>query len=445
MVKEANTYLLTSESVCESHPDRVADLISNRLLDQFLRFDPEAHCGIEVQCSRDLVVVAGEVSCKSHPDSVDVETTVRTVASLLGYNEPEYGFAAHTLKVINNLSEQSRDLYESAAHNSGNSAGDNGMMTGYATSLDGTANMMPLPITLAHAITRRLDECRRRVFIKGLFPDGKAQVTVRYNAETRKPISVATIVVCVAHHPDCDTDYLSKAVLEEVVKKVIPGYLLNEDTEYYFNPSGRFVEHGPAADCGTTGRKLAVDTYGGLVPIGGGNPGGKDATKVDKTGLFLARFIAKSIVYSNLAREAQVQIAYAIGRSEPVSINVNTFGTCLKPLTDEALAAIVKENMPLTPRQAIEMWSLNSPIYENLSVYGYLGRDKEEAPWEEPYYIETPYNPIYNSNRIEQIDGTGKPNPMGPEIPSDPSTDDFTKNLVIPEVEVSEDPTEKPN
>lgn len=378
-----NTYLMTSESVSKTHPDRVADAISNAILDQIICVDPNGHAGIEVQCSTGLVVVAGEVTFSGNPSDLDVETIVRATIHKLGYNTEDCKFSAQGVKILNNLTSQSKDLEESCNAGEGENAGDNGMMTGYATALDGTENLMPLPIDLSHRLMKRLDDLRENCTLKGLRPDGKVQVTVAYDVDTRKPVAIDTIVICQAHNENTTLDNLRNELLTKVIIPVVPEDLLTNNTKILLNPSGRFVERGPAADAGTTGRKLADDTYGGLAPIGGGNPGGKDPTKVDKTGLLLSRHIAKSLVASGLCDEVTVQLAYAIGKAEPVSVHVDTRGTARKGLTDTDLEQTVKEHIRMTPKAAIEKFQLKRPIWEKMSAYGYLGRDKEEAPWEE--------------------------------------------------------------
>lgn len=377
-----NRYLMTSESVSKTHPDRVADAISNAILDQALRIDPNAHVGVEVQCSTQLVVIAGEITLTGNAGDLDVETITRSVIHQLGYTTSDTKFSAQGVKILNNLTSQSKDLEESCNAGSGENAGDNGMMTGFATNLDGTDNLMPLPIDLSHKIMERLDHCRETGQLPGTLPDGKVQVTIAYDPDTRKPQEVTTIVVCQAHSSNITLDSLRDDILNKVVIPVTPENLLTNNTKLLLNPSGRFVERGPSADAGTTGRKLADDTYGGLVPLGGGNPGGKDPTKVDKTGLLLSRHIAKSLVASRLCDEVTVQLAYAIGKPEPVSIHVDTRGTVKDGKTDRELEELITKRVPLTPKSAIEKFGLKRPIWQRMSAYGYLGRDPEEAPWE---------------------------------------------------------------
>ncbi len=381
--------LITSESVTEGHPDKLADRISDAILDAMLAQDKEARVAAETLVTTGLVFVAGEITTKGY---VDIPGLVRKTVKDVGYTRAKYGFDGDTCAVLTAIDEQSPDIaggvnlsYEVRVEKSTDpkdkiGAGDQGLMFGYATTE--TEELMPLPITLAHGLTMRLAEARKKREIPYLRPDGKAQVTVVY--ENDRPLFVKTVVVSTQHSPEVDLETIREDVIEKVVKRAIPEEYLRPETEYLINPSGKFVLGGPHADTGLTGRKVIVDTYGGVVPHGGGAFSGKDPTKVDRSASYYARYMAKNIVAAGLAERALVELAYAIGKARPVSIRVETFGTGQLP--DDRLTAIAAEVFDPRPLAIIEELDLLRPIYTPTSAYGHFGR--EGFPWEETRRVE---------------------------------------------------------
>ena len=374
-------FLFTSESVTEGHPDKICDQISDAVLDAVLAKDPNARVACEVCTTTGIVFVMGEISTTAY---VDIEQTVRNTLKEIGYTSADYGFDANTCSVLVSLHAQSPDIamgVDKALENKLNAedskntgAGDQGMMFGFAC--NETEELMPLPISLAHKLTKRLAEVRKDNTMYYLRPDGKAQVTVEY--VDNKPVRVDTIVISAQHAANIEQDRILDDMLKYVVNEVVPAELLDEKTKYYINPTGRFVIGGPMGDSGLTGRKIIVDTYGGYAAHGGGAFSGKDPTKVDRSACYAARYIAKNIVASGIADKCEVQLAYAIGVANPVSINVNTFNT--GKIADEEICQMVKENFDLRPDAIIDAFKLRRPIYRKTAAYGHFGR--EDFPWE---------------------------------------------------------------
>ncbi len=362
--------LFTSESVTEGHPDKVADQISDAVLDAALVADPNSRVACETLVTTGLCLVAGEITTNSF---IDFQNVARETIAKIGYTDPSYGFDAKTCAVLSTIDEQSTDIAMGVDRDG---AGDQGMMFGYACRE--TDDLMPLPITLAHDLCLRLAEARRSNELSFLRPDGKAQVTVEYDGD--RPVSVPTVVVSTQHDPDVTLETLREALIETVVKKVIPTELLAKDAAFHINPTGRFVIGGPHGDAGLTGRKIIVDTYGGMGHHGGGAFSGKDPTKVDRSACYMARCVAKNIVAADLADRAEVQLAYAIGVADPVSIRVNTFGTGKLPETK--LVGLVRDSFPLTPQGIIKFLDLRRPIYRRTAAYGHFGRTEPEFTWE---------------------------------------------------------------
>ncbi len=363
--------LFTSESVTEGHPDKIADQISDAILDACLEQDPYSRVACETLTATGLVVIAGEITTQAY---VDFQSLVRGVVASIGYDNALYGFDSNTCAVISTINKQSGDI---AMGVDTGGAGDQGMMFGYAT--NETEELMPLPISLAHRLTRRLTDVRKGGKLPYLRPDGKSQVTVEYD-ERGLPARVDAVVISTQHSETVTTDQLRADVLKHVIQFVIPAHLLDENTKYHINPTGRFVIGGPMGDTGLTGRKIIVDTYGGMGRHGGGAFSGKDPTKVDRSAAYMARYIAKNIVAAGLASRCEVQLAYAIGVVEPVSVLVDTFGTGSLPPGE--LQELVRANFQLTPKGIIESLNLRRPIYRQTAAYGHFGRHEAEFTWE---------------------------------------------------------------
>ena len=368
--------ILTSESVTCGHPDKVCDQISDAILDAILAQDPEAHVACEVTAWTDNVNIMGEVTAAAHPD---YEAIARRVIRDIGYDKPGVGFDANSCRVSVNLHTQSPDIAQGVDHKAqeDTGAGDQGMMFGYACRE--TEDLMPLPITLAVRLAKRLEQVRRDGTLPWLLPDGKSQVSVEY--EDGKPVRIATVVISAQHSASVPTETLREAVRREVIDPVLPEELVDDETAYFINPTGRFVIGGPAGDSGLTGRKIIADTYGGAARHGGGAFSGKDPTKVDRTGAYMARYLAKNIVAAGLADRCEAQLAYAIGLADPVSVMVDTFGT--GKVSDEALAAWVTEHVDMRPGVMIRRFGLRSPIYHTVSCYGHFGENARSLPWEQ--------------------------------------------------------------
>jgi S-adenosylmethionine synthetase len=368
----ARAYLFTSESVTEGHPDKIADQISDGVLDALIGQDPESRVACEVLVTTGLAFVAGEISSKGY---VEIPRLVRQIIGEIGYDSAEFGFDSHTCAVITAIDDQSGDI--SMGVDKGG-AGDQGLMFGYACRE--TPELMPLPIMLAHKLTRRLAEVRRQQLLPYLRPDGKSQVTVEYEGD--RPVRIDTVVVSSQHHADVKHDRILAEVKEHVIKPVLPPELVDSKrpVKYYVNPTGQFVKGGPMADTGLTGRKIIADTYGGVGSHGGGAFSGKDPTKVDRSASYGARHIAKNLVAAGLCERCEIQIAYAIGEPEPVSVMVNTWGTGVLP--DAELTRRVREIWDLRPRELIRALDLRRPIYRRTAAYGHFGREEQGFTWE---------------------------------------------------------------
>jgi S-adenosylmethionine synthetase len=366
-----NRFLFTSESVTEGHPDKIADQISDAILDACFEQDPYSRVACETLTATGLVVIAGEITTKAY---VDFQTLVRGVVASIGYDNALYGFDSNTCAVISSINKQSGDI---AMGVDTGGAGDQGMMFGYAS--NETPELMPTPISLAHKLCRRLSTVRKNGTLPYLRPDGKSQVTVEYD-ENHKPVRVDAVVVSTQHAETIGNEELRADILKHVIQATIPAQLLDADTKYHINPTGRFVIGGPMGDTGLTGRKIIVDTYGGMGRHGGGAFSGKDPTKVDRSAAYMARHIAKNIVASGLADRCEVQLAYAIGVAEPVSVLVDSFGT--GKIADEKLQQLVRANFQLTPRGIIDSLKLRRPIYRKTAAYGHFGRDDSDFTWE---------------------------------------------------------------
>ena len=378
-------HLFTSESVTEGHPDKICDQISDAVLDAIMEKDPQGRVACETTCTTGQVLVMGEISTSCY---VEIPQIVRKVICDIGYDSADKGFDGNTCAVLTAIDGQSPDIAlgvdhslelkngEEDAYNL-NGAGDQGMMFGYAC--DETPELMPLPISLAHKLTRRLTEVRKNGTLPYLLPDGKSQVTVEYDDNDR-PVRVDTVVISSQHRADVSLDEIRRGIVEHVVRPVVPVELMDDDTIIYVNPTGRFVTGGPVGDSGLTGRKIIVDTYGGYARHGGGAFSGKDPTKVDRSAAYAARYVAKNIVAAGLARQCEIQLAYAIGVAKPVSVMLDTFGTGV--ISDDSLSEIVMEEFDLRPAAIIDMLDLRHPIYRQLAAYGHLGRTDIDLTWE---------------------------------------------------------------
>ena len=380
----ARHYLFTSESVTEGHPDNVCDQISDAVLDAILEQDPNGRVACETTACTGLIHVMGEITTSCY---VDIAHIAREVVRDIGYDRGKYGFDCDTCAVVTSIDEQSADIAmgvdkslenkEGTDSELSNGAGDQGMMFGYAC--DETPELMPLPLSLAQKLCKRMAEVRKSGQVPYMRPDGKSQVTVEYD-EHNRPVRVDTVVISTQHDPDVSLEQIRKDMIEQVAKAVIPADMLDENTKYYVNPTGRFVKGGPAADSGLTGRKIIVDTYGGSAPHGGGCFSGKDPTKVDRSAAYAARYVAKNIVAAGLARRCQVQLAYAIGVAQPVSVLVDTFGT--GTVGDDRLETAVRKVFDLRPTAIIRDLDLRKPIYRKLAAYGHMGREDLGVTWE---------------------------------------------------------------
>lgn len=363
--------LFTSESVTEGHPDKICDQISDAILDNILSQDPKARVACETTTTTGMVMVMGEITTTGY---VDVQNIVRETVREIGYDNAEYGFDCNTCAVLNSIHEQSPDI---AMGVDVEGAGDQGMMFGFAC--DETPELMPLPISLAHAMAKRLTYIRKSGMVNYLRPDGKTQVTVEYVDD--KPVRIDTVVISTQHSADVSLETIRKDLIELVIKQTAPAELLDDNTKIFINPTGRFVVGGPMGDSGLTGRKIIVDTYGGYSRHGGGAFSGKDPTKVDRSAAYAARYLAKNVVAAGLAKKCEVQIAYAIGVAEPVSVMVDTFGTGV--VCDEDISAKLRELVDLRPAAIIEKFELRRPIYKALAAYGHLGREELGVKWEQ--------------------------------------------------------------
>lgn len=370
-------YIFSSESVSEGHPDKVADQISDGVLDAILAQDPQARVACETLTSTGLIVISGEITTKAQINYIDV---ARDMVRRIGYNSSDIGFDYQTCAVLTALNRQSPDIAQGVDEGSGldldQGAGDQGLMFGYAC--DETDTLMPLPIHLAHRLVQRQSELRKDGRLSFLRPDAKSQVSVRY--VDGQAASIEAVVLSTQHHPEVSHQQLTEAVIEEIIKPVLPAHLLGPNTRYLVNPTGRFVIGGPMGDCGLTGRKIIVDTYGGAARHGGGAFSGKDPSKVDRSAAYAMRHVAKNIVAAGLARRCEVQVAYAIGVARPVSLMVNTFGT--GKLSDEKLAQLVQQHFDLRPKGIIQSLDLLRPIYSKTAAYGHFGREEPEFSWE---------------------------------------------------------------
>jgi S-adenosylmethionine synthetase len=366
-----NRFLFTSESVTEGHPDKIADQISDAILDACFAQDPYSRVACETLTATGLVVIAGEITTKAY---VDFQSLVRGVVASIGYDNALYGFDSNTCAVISTINKQSGDI---AMGVDTGGAGDQGMMFGYAS--NETPELMPTPISLAHKLCLKLTEVRKSGKLQYLRPDGKSQVTVEYD-ENHKPVRIDAVVISTQHAETVTTEELRADILKYVIQATLPADLLDADTKYHINPTGRFVIGGPMGDTGLTGRKIIVDTYGGMGRHGGGAFSGKDPTKVDRSAAYMARYIAKNIVAAGLADRCEVQLAYAIGVAEPVSVLVDTFGT--GKIERTKLEEIVRANFQLTPKGIIESLNLRRPIYRKTAAYGHFGRDEKDFTWE---------------------------------------------------------------
>lgn len=371
----SNSHLFTSESVSEGHPDKVADQISDAILDGIFQQDPKARVACETLINTGMVVLSGEITTEAW---VDMQEIVRNTVRNIGYTSSEMGFDADSCAVITSIDKQSPDIAmgvdEDSEHEQG--AGDQGLMFGFACTE--TDVLMPAPITYAHQLVKRQAEVRKNGTLSWLRPDAKSQVTFRY--EDGKPVAVDAVVLSTQHSPDISLDALREAVMDEIIKPILPENLLSKDTKYFINPTGKFVIGGPVGDCGLTGRKIIVDTYGGMARHGGGAFSGKDPSKVDRSAAYAGRYVAKNIVAAGLADKCEIQVSYAIGVAEPTSISIETFGT--GKIDDSRIEELVREHFDLKPKGLIQMLDLLRPIYGNTAAYGHFGRTEDNFTWE---------------------------------------------------------------
>lgn len=377
----ARSFLFTSESVTEGHPDKICDKISDALLDEFLRQDPNSRVAVETMTTTGIVVVAGEVTTKA---KFDIQDVVRKTIKEIGYDKPEYGFDADTCSVLVSIHAQSPDISQgvTATENKDQGAGDQGLMFGYA--VNETDELMPLPILLAHKLIRRLSEARKSKELAWVRPDGKSQVTVEY--EDGKPKKIETIVISTQHAPEISNEEIRQQIIDKVIKPVC-GKWWHDKIKIHVNPTGRFVIGGPPGDSGLTGRKIIVDTYGGAGRHGGGAFSGKDPSKVDRSACYMCRYIAKNIVAAGLAEKCEVQVAYAIGVAEPVSLMVNTFGT--SKISEEDIENLARKHFDMRPAAIISQLDLKRPIYKDTAAFGHFGRTDVDFPWEKTDKAET--------------------------------------------------------
>ena len=370
-----NYYLFTSESVSEGHPDKMADQISDAVLDSILKDDPESRVAVETMVKTGMAIIAGEVRTNTY---VDLEDVVRKVITDIGYDNSDVGFDGNNCAVLNAIGKQSGDIAMGvdASETKDVGAGDQGLMFGYAT--DESDALMPAPIHFSHLLVKKQADVRKNNTLPWLRPDAKSQLTFKY--ENGKPVSIDAVVLSTQHSPNVSLSDLKDGVIEEIIKPVLPEQWIHKDTKFHINPTGQFIIGGPVGDCGLTGRKIIVDTYGGMARHGGGAFSGKDPTKVDRSAAYAGRYVAKNIVASGLAEKCEIQISYAIGVSEPTSISIDTYNT--GKLEDSVIANIVKEEFDLRPRGLIEMLDLKRPIYQKTAAYGHFGRDDIDLPWE---------------------------------------------------------------
>jgi len=371
----SNNFSFTSESVSEGHPDKVADQISDAVLDALLAQDPKSRVACETLVKTGMVILAGEVTTDAW---VDLEALVRKVVCDIGYDHGDIGFDGQSCAVINAIGKQSADIAmgvdEDENHEQG--AGDQGLMFGYAS--NETDVLMPAPITYSHLLVKRQAEVRKNKVLPWLRPDAKSQITFRY--ENNRPVAIDAVVLSTQHSPEISNKSLHEAVMDEIILPVLPKEWLHKDTKYFINPTGQFIIGGPVGDCGLTGRKIIVDTYGGMARHGGGAFSGKDPSKVDRSAAYMARYVAKNIVAAGLAERCEIQVSYAIGVAEPTSITVETFGT--SKLSEDRLVQIVRDNFDLRPKGLIKMLDLLRPIYQTTAAYGHFGRTEETFSWE---------------------------------------------------------------
>ena len=373
------SYIFTSESVSEGHPDKVCDQISDAILDAYLKEDPNSRVACETLVKNNMVIVAGEITSSGNPN---LEKIIRKTITEIGYDNDAYGFNANNCEIINHISQQSPDIAqgvnEGEGEDLGQGAGDQGLMFGYACKE--TDSLMPAPIDLSHKLVMQHARLRKTKELEWLRPDAKSQVSLIYSDDGKNIEGVSAIVLSTQHDPDISQEDLKKEVLEKIITPVIPEELISSETKIFINPTGKFVIGGPVGDCGLTGRKVEVDTYGGMSRHGGGAFSGKDPTKVDRSAAYAARYVAKNIVASNLADWCEVQISYAIGIAEPTSLNINTYGS--NRLDNEIIIKLVKENFDLRPKGIIKMLDLKKPIYKNTAAYGHFGREDQGFSWE---------------------------------------------------------------